>query len=116
MTAPSASAGVALRCVARVTGSTDGEYITGNTLELVRPGQAEGERCRFSRIFEPFSTDREVCETEVLRLTDSFCAGANATIVVAGHHRGDHAALVEWGLPRLSRTTDLARRPHCGPL
>ena len=101
MTAPSASAGVALRCVARVTGSTDGVYITGNALELVRPGQADGERCRFSRIFEPFSTDREVCETEVLRLTDNLCAGANAAVIVAGHHRGGHAALVDVATPLL---------------
>ena len=52
-----AAAGVPLRCIARVVGSSDGVYIAGDSLELVRPGQSDGEKFKFSRIFEPYATD-----------------------------------------------------------
>ena len=108
-----AAAGVPLRCIARVVGSSDGVYIAGDSLELVRPGQSDGEKFKFSRIFEPYATDKEVIEEELLQprvdvtgrrheaLAEKLAAGENVTIVVTGHHRSGHMALAELAATKL---------------
>ena len=102
-----------LRCIARVVGSSDGVYIAGDSLELVRPGQSDGEKFKFSRIFEPYATDKEVIEEELLQprvdvtgrrheaLAEKLAAGENVTIVVTGHHRSGHMALAELAATKL---------------
>lgn len=98
--------GVPLRCVARVTGASDGFdnsgiFIAGNALELVPAGHTEGERFTFSAIFDAHASDKDLCEAEVLPLLASLVEGSNVHVVVLGHHRSGHVQLVNTLAPLL---------------
>jgi hypothetical protein len=99
--------GVPLRCVARVSGDSDGShdasgvFIAGNRLELVPAGQTEGERYEFSCIFDAHAADKEVCESELTPLASQLTSGCNSHLVTLGHHRGGHMSLVDAAAPML---------------
>lgn len=97
-------AGVDVRCCARVVRNAEALadtsiFISGNALELVPAGQTDGERHSFSRIYDDHASDKDIYEAEMLPLLEGLVGGSNASVVIMGHHRGGHTALVNTLVP-----------------
>ena len=103
-----ANQGVSVRSVARVFGRADesmdnergSTFISGNAMELVRDGQADGTKHIVGRIFDRHSTDADVFEEEVLPLLDRVVAGKNVSVLVVGQHRSGRGQLFGEVAPR----------------
>ena len=100
--------GIPLRACARVSmrgddalanerGST---FISGNAIELVRDGQADGVKHVVGRIFDRHSTDADVFEEEVAPLLERVVAGKNVSVLVVGQHRSGRGTLFGEVAPR----------------
>jgi hypothetical protein len=83
--------------LANERGST---FISGNAIELVRDGQADGVKHVVGRIFDRHSTDADVFDEEVLPMLDRVVAGKNVSVLVVGQHRSGRGQLFGEVAPR----------------